>query len=115
VASTHQPSDISNSKIAFLELTRRIREDQGGGIQPLNDALGKGIRLILAHRVPKERVESESRRVLHLAAERLRAVEFEPDSVPQMIVSLIHQCCAEQPPAKRPVREFAPVERDAVA
>ena len=115
MASTHQPIDTQNSRNAFIDLTRRVREDRYGGIQPLDDALGKGIRLILAHRVSQERVETESHRVLQLAANRLRAAEFDPDSVPRMIVSLIHQCSAEQLPAKAPVREIVRREQDAVA
>lgn len=96
MASTYWPTN--NSRNAFLELTRHAREDQDGGIEALNDALGSGVRLIMAHRTAKENVEDAARRVLELTAKRLRTSEPEPESIPRMVVSFIHQCASGRIP-----------------
>src|SRR5579864_8910770 len=91
MASTYEPTQSMYSRNAFTDLNRRVREDQHGGIDALDQALGKGIRLILTHRIAKENVEDASLRVLELTAGQLRANEIEPDRIPRMVVSLIHQ------------------------
>jgi len=102
VANTYQPTQPMLLSKAFQDLTRRVREDQHGGVAPLNDALGKGIRLIIAHRVSREDVEDTSRRVLELVASHLRADEIEPDGIPGIVVSFIHRCSGDEAFAKKP-------------
>jgi hypothetical protein len=110
VASTYWPTD--NSRNAFLELTRHVREDHDGGIGALNDALGSGVRLILTHRTAKDNVDDAATRVLELTAKRLRASEIEPEGIPPMVVSLIHQCAAGRIPVST---ESCDGERENVA
>jgi hypothetical protein len=119
VLSTYHPPETMISRNAFIELTRRVRTDPDGGIEALNDALGRGIRLILAHRTARKNVGRMSRRVLELTASELRSREIEPENIPRMIVSLIDQCAARAPanrkPAKKGLRLVSSGEGEAVA
>lgn len=130
MASTYPPTQTNYSNDVFADLTRRVRDDRSGGIDVLNEALGRGIRLILAHRIAEEKVDDALRRVLELAVAHIRSVEIEPSRVPQLVISLIEECTGTRrvisptcgsiksdsrvTPVKKAMQALSHDERDAV-